>query len=159
MSEESGDYEFQIPNLARCFWERKSDPDRGYNCIAWAAGESHRHWWPPLHIGSFEYWPDGVPALETVLAFVQAFESIGYTRCDHTDLEDGVEKVAIFVSQRTGRPSHAARQLESGRWTSKLGVGIDIEHEELAAVGGEERLSYGDVVAILARPRNATPTP
>ena len=151
MTEDLSDYEFQIPNLAEYSYERKSDPDGRYNCIAWAAGEKSRLWWPPLHIGSIEYWPPGVPAWESLPAFVKAFEAIGYSECDSTDPEPGLEKIAIFVSRRTGKPTHASRQLASGRWTSKLGAGIDIEHDDLRAVGGEERLAYGQVEAVLAR--------
>jgi hypothetical protein len=59
-----------------------------------------------------------------------------------------MEKIAIFADA-TGSPTHAARQLTSGRWTSKLGEAEDIEHE-LRAIEGD---IYGTVVAILKRPR------
>lgn len=47
-----------------------------------------------------------------------------------------------------GMPTHAARQLHSGAWTSKLGNAEDIEHE-LHALEGE---IYGTVVVIMNRP-------
>jgi hypothetical protein len=55
-------------------------------------------------------------------------------------LESQYEKVALFA--KDGRVTHAARQLPSGRWTSKLGSDVDIEHE-LYAIEGEV---YGTVV-------------
>jgi hypothetical protein len=62
-------------------------------------------------------------------------------------LEPGLEKIAIFA--KGGRPTHAARQLGSGRWTSKLGRAEDIEHD-LRALEGE---AYGAVAFFLQRPR------
>jgi hypothetical protein len=58
----------------------------------------------------------------------------------------GVEKIAIYV--RSDIPSHVARQLPNGKWTSKLGLREDIEHD-LEALEGPE---YGSVVLILSRP-------
>jgi hypothetical protein len=45
-------------------------------------------------------------------------------------------------------PKHAARQLASGRWTSKIGVLEDIEHD-LRDLEGDE---YGKVVVVIKRP-------
>lgn len=70
--------------------------------------------------------------------------------CVDSSLEAGYEKVAIFV--KNSLPSHAARQLESGAWTSKLGPSHDIEHDALSGVEGSE---YGSVAKILRRPRPA----
>ena len=42
-------------------------------------------------------------------------------------LQDGYEKIAIYALD--GEPTHAARQLDTGRWTSKLGKHEDIEHD------------------------------
>ena len=53
-----------------------------------------------------------------------------------------------------GAPTHVARQLPSGAWTSKLGDWEDIEHQTLASL--EERPgaapAYGKVARILKRP-------
>jgi hypothetical protein len=46
-----------------------------------------------------------------------------------------------------GEPTHAARQLPNGKWTSKLGRWQDIEHE-LDGLVGE---MYGTVKQILKR--------
>lgn len=61
--------------------------------------------------------------------------------------EEGFEKIAIYIDSH-GKPTHAARQLSSGKWTSKLGQLEDIEHSNLDDVTG---LHYGSVGAILKR--------
>jgi hypothetical protein len=116
-----------------------------YNCIAWAAGDTGR-WWEPDADGQY-YWPPTAPREYTVSAFIAAYESIGYERCDDNGHEKGFEKVAIYANE--GRPTHAARQLANGAWTSKLGEHIDIEHE----LGGIEGKAYGYVIAYLKRRR------
>ena len=65
------------------------------------------------------------------------------------DLEPGVEKVAIYADEH-GEPQHAARQLPSGNWTSKIGSLEDIEHNTLRAVEGP---MSGTVARILKRLR------
>jgi hypothetical protein len=62
--------------------------------------------------------------------------------------------VALFVAT-TGCPTHAARQLASGRWTSKLGKAEDIEHE-LRDLEGDV---YSSVVLVLKRPLPASASP
>jgi hypothetical protein len=47
----------------------------------------------------------------------------------------------IYVNTQ-GIPTHMARQLPSGGWTSKLGEAWDIEHQ---TVQGVEGTSYGRV--------------
>ena len=114
-----------------------------YNCIAWAAGDTRRFWWPQDQV----YWPPGAVREETIDAFVHAFATLGYSVCDTAEREDGIEKVAIYAIG--DEPKHAARQLESGTWTSKLGCDVDIEHP-LDGVAGDV---YGHVVRVLQRPR------
>ena len=67
-------------------------------------------------------------------------------------MEEGVEKIALYADQG-GEPTHMARQLRSGKWTSKLGELEDIEHDDLAILEGE---CYGQVVTILKRKQRAT---
>jgi len=52
-------------------------------------------------------------------------------------------------------PTHAARQLENGRWTSKLGELEDIEHDLHHLASG----AYGAVVQILKRPAGSLTLP
>jgi hypothetical protein len=61
-------------------------------------------------------------------------------------LEVGFEKIALYATP-DGEPTHAARQLLNGKWTSKLGRWQDIEHE-LDGLVGE---LYGTVRRILKR--------
>ena len=72
---------------------------------------------------------------------------LGYTPCDGDVLEVGQVRIALYATT-TGTPTHAARQLPDGRWTSKLGRWEDIEHR-LPDLEGE---SYGAVVQIMKRP-------
>ncbi len=114
-----------------------------YNCIAWAASETNRKWWP---IGA--HWPQNIPREETVAAFILAFATRNYEPCDNGTLEDGYEKVVIYVDS-SQTPTHMARQLSSGRWTSKLGDLEDIEHETLRQL---EDGHYGRAIQYLKRP-------
>ncbi|MGH7498113.1 MAG: DUF7689 domain-containing protein, partial [Gemmatimonadales bacterium] len=121
-----------------------ADPD--YNCIAWAAGDSQRVWWPAP--SPYAYWPPNVSLKEAVDAFAAAFATLGYSPCPDGSVEAGYEKVAIFVS-KDGKPTHAARQLPGGTWTSKLGKGgEDISHSLYGLEGG----AYGDVALHMKRP-------
>jgi hypothetical protein len=80
--------------------------------------------------------------------FVKAFATLGYTSAEGEMLEDGYDRVALYA--KDGRVSHAARQVPDGRWTSKLGYDLDIEH----GLRGLEGPLYGHVVQILKRPRS-----
>jgi len=120
------------------------DPD--YNCIAWAAGIVNDWWWP-LFDGRKTTWPVNLPREVTLAALRAVFASFGYSVLSDDSLELHFEKVAIFTDA-PGVPTHAARQLPNGRWTSKLGLSEDIEHD-LRAVEGD---IYGTVALILKRP-------
>jgi hypothetical protein len=125
-----------------------SPPHRRYNCIAWAAGDSERWWWPgaPPEDDGY-YWPAGVSHAGTVAAFVAAFATLGYGPCAGEAAEAGWERIALYAST-DGVPTHAARQLPNGRWTSKLGRREDIEHGLHDLAGA----FYGTVVQIMKRP-------
>jgi hypothetical protein len=77
------------------------------------------------------------------------FAKFGYDTCASPEYEAGFEKVAIYASP-AGEPKHAARQLPTGSWTSKLGLAEDIEHVSFDGLEGEK---YGTVQRILRRPR------
>jgi hypothetical protein len=142
-------FESDIPNLLRYHYEVTSPADRRYNCFAWAAGVDNCLWGPlPDGPGGY-YWPDGVPCESTLDAYMQAFASVGYVACESSDLEDGFEKIALYAVNRV--PEHAARQLPSGVWSSKMGLAQDIEHEAFEAV---ECPDYGQVVQFMKRPRS-----
>ena len=119
-----------------------SDPADAYNCVAHAIGSPGVWWWPEE--GS--YWPEGLARSESVQTIADAFRQVGYEDCATGEVEAGREKVAIFADD-VGAPTHAARQLPSGLWTSKLGPDDDIEHE-LDAVAGP---LYGQPVRFMSR--------
>jgi hypothetical protein len=135
-----------FPSLRNSSFRVTSQATRQYNCIAWAAGDTARWWWPDLGGDMGAFWPSGVPQEESLEAFAAAFATLGYAICSDELPEPGFEKVALFAE--AGMPTHAARQLPGGRWTSKLGLAEDIEHD-LYAVSGE---LYGNVVLFLKRP-------
>jgi hypothetical protein len=89
-----------------------------------------------------------VPKTSTLNSFIVAFEASGYELCENATFQEGVEKVVIYVDD-DGEPTHAARQTETGQWTSKLGQDVDIEHSGIEGVEGP---TYGSVAAILQRP-------
>ncbi len=81
--------------------------------------------------------------------FIAAFATLGYELCADARPETGVEKLALYADEH-GLPTHVARQLPSGVWTSKLGASEDLEHKTLAALEGA---LYGKVVQRLRRRR------
>jgi hypothetical protein len=123
-----------------------SDRTHGYNCIAWAAGKTDSWWWPVDDPAAF--WPLARLPIgeERVEHFTAAFATEGYEICEDDRFELGFEKIAIFVDGDI--PTHAARLLPSGLWTSKLGQGEDIEHTTLRALEGSE---YGEARVFLKR--------
>lgn len=141
--------EREFPFLTHRNFDITSPKDGNYNCIAFAAGESDRNWWP-TDLGGY-YWPPGVPMEPTVEVFKVAFEQLGYQETTDLTHVPGVEKVALFVKH--GKPTHMARQLDDGRWTSKLGTEVDISHREASDVGGEAGRGYGEIELIMKRRR------
>ncbi|HEY7766958.1 MAG TPA: hypothetical protein VIB55_02185 [Longimicrobium sp.] len=71
---------------------------------------------------------------------------MGYAAEPNPAPEAGTEKIAIFALPN-GYPTHVARQVESGYWTSKLGTNVDIEHELHGLTGTR----FGEVVMIMSR--------
>ena len=136
--------ESQFPNLVGSHWHITSPETRNFNCISWAMCDTSRWWWPKPGY----YWPPGAPEEETVGAFLAAFSRFRFTRCESSDLEQRYDKIALFTNAN-GTPTHVARQVASGLWTSKLGPFVDIEHK-LEALEGHK---YGRVDVILKRPR------
>lgn len=134
-----------FPDLQISGYSITSPATPEYNCIAWAASEAEV-WWEPDPLNLY-YWPSNTPRRYTLEAYKKAFETIGYTLCNNFLYEERVEKIAIYVDSR-GKPTHAARQLSSGNWTSKLGQLEDIEHATLENIAGQR---YGSVGVILKR--------
>ena len=135
-----------FPGLVDADYEKTSCVDRMYNCIAWAAEDRTRFWWPQRSQED-AYWPGSIFD-NSVAAFEQGFSMLGYQSCGMNDaVEEGYQKVAIFATD--GQVQHMARQLlPEGDWTSKCGQNIDIRHP----LRSMESIKYGRVVLILRRP-------
>jgi hypothetical protein len=111
-----------FPNMN--YWNSKqtSELNKCYNCVAWVS-EINNDW----------IWPDIVN--KTV--FINLFKSYGYKEIQNGNisLEPYKQKIAIYVDS-FNKPSHVARQLRNGKWTSKIGRNIDIEHDNLEVLEG-----------------------
>lgn len=125
----------------------KSGETIDYNCIAWAAGEDNR-WWEPDPMQNY-YWPPQAPRLYTLDAVIKAYESIGFAVCQDGTLEAGFIKIALFVDAHT-IPTHAARLLPNGKWTSKCGNWEDIEHDLTEVC--RSPLNYGSIACYMKKP-------
>lgn len=65
-------------NLAKSDAEKKSSENTSYNCIAWAANDTTRRWWPRA---SGYYWPANIRDDDSLESFVGAFATLGYEPC------------------------------------------------------------------------------
>jgi len=60
---------------------RVTSPDTpSYNCVAWAAGDETA-WWEPDPNNQY-YWPPGPPREFSIEAYIEAYQSLGYSSCD-----------------------------------------------------------------------------
>ncbi len=141
-----------FPNLAVEGYQIESPPTKNYNCIAWAANQTDKWWWPGPGPPYYDYWPPNIPRQVSNKCFIEAFQLMGYEPCEDPAYEAGYEKVALYVDA-SGEPTHMARQLPNGGWTSKLGESHDIRHETLHGLEGE---AYGHITLILKRPNQKT---
>jgi hypothetical protein len=140
--------ENEFPGLRTTSWAVTSPATKNYNCIAWAAGDTGR-WWEPDPLLLY-FWPPQIPRRYDIDAYAAAYGVLGFQICDDAVCEPGFEKLAIFVGA-DGRPTHAARQLANGSWTSKLGPSEDIEHETVDSLAGQ---NYGHAAVFLKRRLN-----
>jgi hypothetical protein len=136
--------EVLFPHLRGTAYRITSPASDVYNCIAWAAGDTEHWWWPSDPART--YWPLGAPRRETLETFRNVLATLGYVVCEQADLKPGFEQIALFA-EADGTPTHAARQLRDGTWTSKLGMSKHIQHalEDLTSA------AYGSVAQILKR--------
>lgn len=144
-----------FPQLKIEGYAPKSPPEPYYNCIAWATGDTDRYWSPiPRDRGSAgdagpcgDYWPLGVAQENTADAWMAALAKVGFEACPSEEVEPGLEKIAIYTDGH-GEPTHVARQLPNGCWTSKLGDECDLEHNTLKALEGKQ---YGTACHFMKR--------
>ena len=145
------DLEELLPGLKHCVYEVTSPRSDAQNCIGHAL-QANLYFDPGVG-GTFiegHYWPPGIRADDSVAAWVQLFELNQFRECANSDLEEGIEKIAIYAGT-DGETSHCARQLSSGRWTSKLNKLQDIQHDSLTDLLSPPE--YAAVVKFMSRPR------
>ncbi len=136
----------QFPQLAHDGYAPHSDPTPAYNCLAFAAGIDNE-WWQPGFV-----WPAELSDEDlSVTALIAMFERKGFELCPDGSTEAGVEKIALYGGARDEEEyEHASRQLEDGRWVSKLGKGEDIIHPRAESVAGG---LYGELRYFMKRGR------
>jgi hypothetical protein len=115
-------YKIPFPNISNVLSKKTSEKSERYNCIAWAFEDTRKVWWPSRRT----YWPLNILGLTVSSAFESWFKSDGWEECENADFEPGFKKIALYGLG--GQPTHAARQLPTGLWTSKLGQDIDLSH-------------------------------
>jgi len=122
-----------FPKLAQDeHFEITSEASDNYNCIAWAYNITDRWMWPNTEHSRFldgiDYWPSDEILNSDVSHFIKAFELLGYRVCENCKFDPKYRKIALYVKSNSTKCTHAARELENGLWTSKLGKEVDIQH-------------------------------
>src|SRR5262245_46189073 len=116
MSGEAAELITHFPGLATCPFQITSPATVRYNCIAWAVGEAEKWIDPAVK----RKWPGDVPSDGSVDSFIKLFVGhYGFALCYDGSPEPGFVKIAIYGDGYEF--AHVARQLASGKWTSKLG--------------------------------------
>jgi len=132
-----------FPRLSPQNHRVSSPATKDCNCVAWAAGDLTRWWQPGV------FWPvQASPGEFGIDVLVGAFLALGYERCADGGLEPGFEKVALYADGQFY--THAARQVPTGKRTSKLGKSEDIEHDTADDVSGGV---YGSLFGFMKRTR------
>lgn len=98
------------------------------------------------------YWPPGARLGRDADSLRSAFEAIGFEVADSSLVEEGYEKVALYVDG-SGEWQHAAKQTADGKWSSKIGDAHDIVHASEHCFSGSD---YGNVCYYMRRKLPAT---
>jgi len=142
-----------FPGLTAGNYTPTSAATDSYSCLSWALHVDDRVIWPDEE--RVHGWPPDLPRTEDLPNVMEFLGRAGFEQCPGEELEAGFEKIAIYVDNAAVR--HFARQLADGRWASKLGYGIDIEHQNLPCLQGGGHSGYGFPVAYMRRRRNGMP--
>lgn len=135
----------QLPLLRESTHQVTSPATDSYNCVAWVERDLDR-WWEPGF-----YWPAPEPTDEADLdAYVELFSRVGFELCAAPLAEEGFLKIAIYAAD--GAFHHVAKQLPSGRWSSKAGRLHDFRHDRLDAVEGAPLLGQAVAAVYMRRP-------
>lgn len=141
------DFVRDFPNLRDTAFEITHPASESYNCIAWSIGECRTNYWPFRQYNL--YWPRRIPFELSLNAFTQFYRIEGFELCDSSNLEKDWEKVALYALN--GFPTHAVRQLPTGRWTSKMGHDEVLEIQNPTVLEGAD---YGHVALYFKRKRS-----
>jgi hypothetical protein len=98
------------------------------------------------------FWPSNVPEPdgdEDLDCYLALFRSWGFEDAQTVDLEDGFLKIAIFATDNAF--DHVAKQLPSGRWSSKGGNLYDFRHGTLDALGGCRVMPTTQLAVVMRR--------
>jgi type VI secretion system secreted protein VgrG len=136
--------ERKLPKIKDAGYKVTSPESRRYNCIAWSLGRVDMWIWPDPNF----FWPANIEINLKLSSFVDLYQMFGYITSENEKLEEGYEKIAIYMNPEIGIVTHGARQTELGKWSSKLGPYKDIEHNTLESLTGPD---YGIVAMIMKR--------
>lgn len=144
--------EFHFPSFKNGNGYRNtSEATIQYNCLAWALGIDWAWYAPEPKCAGYVWFP-GVERKWDVEIISTIVERHGYQRCPDSLVEEGFEKIVFFLDS-DGRPEHFARQLENGKWTSKLGNLNDIEHDTLDSLLAPDTEGYHSIERVFKRAR------
>jgi hypothetical protein len=144
------DIEGDFPLLKSGGYQITSPSTTDYNCFAWALARSDV-WYSPVAVGGY-YWPENLAMNTDPATMIELFRREGgFEPCAHGALEDGFEKIALYSNSNV--VTHAARQILSGAWTSKLGSMEDIEHDSVELLEDLAPENYGKATLFLKRRR------
>jgi len=139
------DLEDKFPLLVQSGYRVTSEATVEYNCYAWAIGKNDLR----IDPSGGCFWPEQIPSDGSLDSFSKFFNLHGFVPCETEALESGFEKIALYGNAYGC--THAALQLPSGKWTSKLGYLEDIEHNSLDGLASPE---YGVVIRFMKRAKS-----
>ena len=119
-----------------------SEQTEDYNCIAWITEVIDD--WKQLY-------EENGNVIRNSENYISYFRDLGFEITDKLDLEDNTLKIVIYIESNSNHFKHVARQLNTGKWTSKLGDWEDIQHDTPNDLVGQ---SYGDKLVIMSRKIN-----
>ena len=105
---------------------------------------ANERWW---QTDEDYYWPPNARREDTLDGWIEAFAQLGFQPAALGDVGADASVVAIYADPE-GLPTHVARRMPGGSWSSKLGEYEDITHE----LSGLEGDFYGSVAVFLSRP-------
>lgn len=140
------------PHILDSDFEITSPQSGQYNCFAWALSEQSCNLGTVFPDG---LWPSDIPRYPSKENFIQLFQKNDFNLCANDDsLEEGFEKLVFYVDEHDF-PTHVARQLQNGKWTSKLGPAEDIQHDSIKIFEGWYKTEpyYGKIGFVMKRLR------